>query len=359
MTFASFLPRRRVLVLCLASVLLHYLAIDWVGAHIGPPQAQASARAAIVAQLHPAQPLSAPAPPPPPPKQERRPRKPAPRPARIVTQAQLPALAEAALALAPAPDMQQAAELLQEIVPVAAAQLPEASPAPPGAARYKVDVPPSAELTLDVARTDPDGTAWYGVGNMSWKRGGNAYSLSVEAGLDMLITRLNLLVLTSEGSIGESGIAPLISTEKRRGRTLTATHFNQQEGRITFSASQRSYALLPGAQDKGTLPLQLAGIGRADPGQFGQDIEIMVGEDKDAAVFRFVVVGQEQIETGLGEVRAWHLTRPPLAGSYKSRLDVWLAPEHNWYPVRIRNTEANGAVTTQTVSKIVITDSGK
>jgi len=358
MTFAPFLPRRRVLVLCLASVLLHYVAIDWVGAHIGPAQAQAPAAATIVAQLRPAQPPSAPAPAPPPaPKKERSRHKAAPRSAQLVTQADMPALAEAALA-----DRQESAELLQEIVPVATAQPPEASPAEPaqaGAARYKVDVPPSAELTLDVVRTDPDGTAWYGVGTMSWKRGANAYSLSVEAGLDMLITRLNLLVLTSEGSIGESGIAPLISTEKRRGRALTATHFSQQDGRITFSASQRSYALLPGAQDKGTLPLQLAGIGRADPSQFGQDIEIMVGEDKDAAVFRFVVVGQEQIETGLGEVQAWHLTRPPLAGSYKSRLDVWLAPAHNWYPVRIRNTEANGAVTTQTVSKIVITDSGK
>jgi hypothetical protein len=37
---------------------------------------------------------------------------------------------------------------------------------------------------------------------------------------------------------------------------------------------------------------------------------------------------------------------------------VWLAPERGWYPVRIRNTEASGAVTTQTVNNIQITETG-
>lgn len=46
-------------------------------------------------------------------------------------------------------------------------------------------------------------------------------------------------------------------------------------------------------------------------------------------------------------------------GSYRSRLDVWLAPAKGWYPVQIRNTEANGAVTTQTVNNINLIDTGK
>ena len=31
----------------------------------------------------------------------------------------------------------------------------------------------------------------------------------------------------------------------------------------------------------------------------------------------------------------------------------------NWYPVQMRNTEASGALTTQTVSNITMTESGK
>ena len=63
---------------------------------------------------------------------------------------------------------------------------------------------------------------------------------------------------------------------------------------------------------------------------------------------------QEELETKLGKLMTWHLSRPPKPGSYNSRLEVWLAPEHDWYPVQIRNTEASGAVTTQTVTKIVL-----
>jgi hypothetical protein len=106
------------------------------------------------------------------------------------------------------------------------------------------------------------------------------------------------------------------------------------------------------------LPLQLAAIARGDPAQLSGDIEIQVGEDRDASVFRFVVLGQEQLDTRVGKLQTWHLSRPPKPGSYNSRLDIWLAPGRGWYPVQIRNTEASGAVTTQTVNNIVMTDTG-
>jgi len=46
------------------------------------------------------------------------------------------------------------------------------------------------------------------------------------------------------------------------------------------------------------------------------------------------------------------VTRPPRPGLYNSTLELWFAPAYHWYPVQIRNTEPNGAVTTQTASKI-------
>jgi hypothetical protein len=133
---------------------------------------------------------------------------------------------------------------------------------------------------------------------------------------------------------------------------MTATHFNRDNSAITFSASEKSYPLVPGAQDKATVPFQLAGIGRADVNQFSGHIDMMVGEDKDASMYRFELVGEDEIDTGVGRLVTWHLTRPPKPGTYSSRLDVWLAPSVGWYPVQIRNTEGNGAVTTQTVSSI-------
>ena len=236
----------------------------------------------------------------------------------------------------------------------------EAAPPPvPEPRRYKVDVPPPATVTMDVARVDADGTRWNGEAQLSWTFRDDSYRIDFEAGIRIVFTRVNLAVLTSEGALGATGFVPVKMTEKRRGRALTATHFDWSQDKITFSSAQKTVPLTAGAQDKASVPLQLAAIARGDQGQLSGDIDIQVGEDRDAVVFRFVVVGQEEIDTKLGKLQTVHLSRPPKEGSYRSRLDVWLAPGKGWYPVQIRNTEANGAVTTQTVNNIALTDTGK
>ncbi len=249
-------------------------------------------------------------------------------------------------------------------VPADAARLvqaPPASAAPtpvPEQRRYQVELPPPADITLDVARVDADGTRWNGEARLSWHRTGAAYRIDVEAGIRIVFARVNLLTLASEGTVGDEGFVPISMTEKRRGRAMTATHFNRKEGVLTFSASQARVALVPGTQDKASLPLQLAAIGRGDPRQMSGNIDILVGEDRDANVFSFTVAGQEQIDTRLGRLLTWHLVRPPKPGSYHSRLEVWLAPGYGWLPVQMRNVEASGAVTTQTASNIVMKEPG-
>jgi hypothetical protein len=368
--------RRRALVLGAAIVLLHWLALLWFGAQITAPRERWFDRqpATLVARLLAAEPA---APPPPTPvrKATPRPKHAAPPPPEPPADAQ----AEPAPATHASPDAAAPVDLASTDAVAAAAiasggpgagngpadapggpqPAPPAAPAAPEPRRYRVDLPPSADITLDVARLDADGTRWSGEALLSWKRNDERYRIEVEAGLRVVFARVNLVVLTSEGAVTEAGLAPLIMTEKRRGRALTATHFNRQgAGTITFSGSQNSYALAPGAQDKASLPLQLAAIARGDPAQLSGDIEIQVGEDRDASVFRFVVLGQEQLDTRVGKLQTWHLSRPPKPGSYNSRLDIWLAPGRGWYPVQIRNTEASGAVTTQTVNNIVMTDTG-
>ena len=248
------------------------------------------------------------------------------------------------------------------LTPAPAESVPTpAPPAPPvlEARRYKVDVPPPANILMDVARVDADGTRWSGEAQLAWTFRDDSYRIEFEAGIRVVFTRVNLAVLTSEGALAATGFAPVKMTEKRRGRALTATHFDWQHDKITFSSSQKTVPLVAGAQDKASVPLQLAAIARGDAAQLAGDIEIQVGEDREAVVFRFVVVGQEEIDTKLGKLQTVHLSRPPKEGSYRSRLDVWLAPGKGWYPVQLRNTEANGAVTTQTVNNIALNDTGK
>jgi hypothetical protein len=186
----------------------------------------------------------------------------------------------------------------------------------------------------------------------------HAYRMRYEAGIKIVFAHVNLAVLTSEGHLGDAGLAPVKMTEKRRGRSLTATHFDWPGKALSFSASQNRYALQPGAQDKATVPIQLAAIARGGAEQLSDDIDIFVGDEREGSMYSFKIVGPEEIDTPLGRLQTVRLTRPPKPGSYKSRLDIWLAPAHGWLPVQIRSSEANGAVTTQTAKHIAMTQPG-
>lgn len=216
--------------------------------------------------------------------------------------------------------------------------------------------PPSANYLLDVVRTEPNvANPYYGSGEIQWSHDDKTYTLRLEVGVDILFTRIRLYSVDSAGSIAETGVKPKMMTESRRGRSATATHFNYDVNTISFSASTATVPMTEGAQDRATVLMQLASIGNADPGQFqnGREITIQVAEDKEANPFQFIVQNRETIDTRLGHLDTWHIVRPPRAGFYTSRLDIWVAPELNWLPVQIRNTESNGAITTQTIRKII------
>ncbi|QJQ06824.1 DUF3108 domain-containing protein [Undibacterium piscinae] len=246
---------------------------------------------------------------------------------------------------APANSAESIAETTAEPVQAAA----------PAQAAYATAVPGSVELSMSLVRSDPNRNPMYGVGTINWEASGNKYRMSIEAGIDMLITSINLYKLSSEGSIGQFGIAPELSTEARRTRAQTATHFNYTDNTISFSSSTAIVPMSNGAQDKASVLMQLAAIGNADENQFktGTIISMQVAEDRDASLFVFEIGELEEITTKLGTIKAWHLIRAPRAGAYNSRLDIWLAPSLGWYPVQIMNTESSGIVTTQSVTKII------
>ncbi|MCE3261143.1 MAG: hypothetical protein K0R43_222 [Pseudoduganella sp.] len=352
---------RRILAVGVATVALHAAMIDWVSGRIGATDIERPATPAVItAALHAPPPPVAAAPAPKPAEAPRpRARKPKPAAPPVDAPVAAPATPEPAPVAEPEPEPAPP-PAVQSGAASAAAEVESAQPeavapqeVPAGTRRWKVELPPSARLELDVKRKDADGTNWSGSATIVWQQDGAAYKATQEVGISLLIARVNLLEVSSEGVIDDYGIAPAKFTEKRRNRSATNTHFNQQEQKITFSASERTVPLLSGAQDRATVLFQLAGIGRADVNQYGQDIEVLVGEDRKAEIYRFQLVGEEELETAMGKLVTWHIVRPPRPGSYNTRLDIWLAPSLDWYPVQIRNTEASGAITTQTVTRII------
>lgn len=216
--------------------------------------------------------------------------------------------------------------------------------------------PPSASYLLDVIRTEPKlANPYHGAGKILWHHDNKNYTMQIQLGVDVLFTTIDLYNMHSEGVIGETGLQPIKTTESRRTKDSTTTHFNYDTKSISFSADPTMIPLLDGAQDKITVLMQLASFGNANPAQFeaGKEFVIQVGEEKEAHLHQFLVLDKETIASPLGQLKTWHLVRPPRPGLYSSRIDVWLAPELNWLPVQIRNTEANGAVTTQTIRRII------
>jgi hypothetical protein len=361
MSIASFLStRRRMIAICALSALMHAAVIGWVGGQLGPREFAGDEPGPIVAVM-----LKAPAPPqapkpaaqPEPAAPPKTPRR-APRPApEAFAEPALETVAEAAL---PLPDLAPETLALPELAAAPEPQAepqPEPQPEPEAGQRYRVSLPPSSRLSFDVARKDAKGAEYHGASEMVWQPAGDSYRLSADIFLNVLITRVNVGRVSSEGALTEEGIVPRRMLEKRMGRAETATHFDPEGKRITFSRSERTVPLAPGAQDRASVPFQLAGIARADSAQLAAGVEIQVGSERDATRYSFVLAGEEEIDTPMGRLSTWRLVRAPRPGSYSGRLDLWLAPQHGWLPVQIRTTEANGAVTTQTI-RTIVTDTG-
>ncbi len=213
--------------------------------------------------------------------------------------------------------------------------------------RYRVRPPPSALLDYDVVRSAPGQAPRAGsAARIDWQSADNQYRMRIEGMPDQVGER----ALESEGGVNDAGIAPDKASEQRAGAGASQTRFDQQAGRIGFSDSRRSYVLNVGSQDQASLMMQLAGIGLSDARQMRGVIEIFVGAASDAGIVRFEVGAEESLQSALGALSAVHLVQQVEPG--QRRLELWLAPQQHWLPVRLRTTWPDGTVATQTVSRI-------
>lgn len=342
---------RRWIGLLLASLLLHFIFLGWIGGGISLPSQPNKAPATVIAQLHHVRPDLPPASVKPDPVRPKRRTKPV-RPIQPAPAAQQESAAPIFSESAPLPshqeisgiDLAQASEAFLAMESGASSEkVPASEPsntvAEPDLQIYKVSIPPSAVLKYDVEAVR-DGKMVYGSGKISWQSDGGNYIVDGEASI-LFFTLLNF---KSIGVIDEFGVAPVIYSEKRFRRPETNTHFHRERNTISFSASTVTYPRKGGEQDRASVVWQLTGIARGDGDKFRPDAEIdlFVAGVRDGAPWRVRVIGAEEVETGSGKVIAWHLVRTPKSGSYDQQLDIWLAPDREWYPVKLRFTEKNG-----------------
>lgn len=324
MRFPVFLARyRRLLMTCLASLLLHLLAIAWIDACLAPPTLMVGnpALALRLADAPPATPTA------------QTPDLPAPEVAAPDAAPAPPTDApdnDVALpAPAPAPESRPPTKE-GDVAPV---RMPDT---------YRVTPPPSGRIEYTVTRSAPGGApSDAGGASMAWRSDGNRYEVEIDGVMG---------TLSSQGRVDDAGIAPDRAL-RAVGTGKAATTFDRATGTIA-SPDGRADQLAPGSQDAASVLLQLAGIGLGDARQVRMELEFWVGGSGGAGVERYQVLGPERIETGLGPLDTVRLAR--IAENGAPRLELWLAPQHAWVPVQLRMTTADGMASTQTMASIAI-----
>ena len=144
----------------------------------------------------------------------------------------------------------------------------------------------------------------------------------------------------SRGSVTRDGLRPesfLMSRNRGRGLEEARAQFDWPDGTVTLgpATAQRRESLPAGAQDLVSFVYQLA----IDPPRPGR-LRLPVTNGTRLEIYELDVLPEESIETPLGTLRALPL-RQVRSGTEES-VEVWLATEYRYLPVRIRFFSRDG-----------------
>jgi hypothetical protein len=217
--------------------------------------------------------------------------------------------------------------------------------------KYKINLPPSADLSYAV-KAKQSGLSLDGDASVKWNVGGKKFLLVTELRSSLVG---KILEVKSDGAIDEYGLAPSSFTEKRFRKDPTTATFNRASKTISFSGSDTTYPIKGGEQDRNSAIWQLISVARGAPAKFkpGSEWKFFVIGQHDADPWTFRVVKQEKIKTPLGDVNAMHLLKVNQADAKGQQVDIWLAPSLEWYPVRLRYTDPDEDFIEQTLVNIV------
>lgn len=248
----------------------------------------------------------------------------------VPAQATQPDTAAAPQPASSAPQDEQLAKLTAP--PAAAAKAQAAThPAEP------VVLPPAVRL-LYAGKGEEKGYMKYNASaELAWLPEGARY----QAKLDITFLALRLRTWTSKGALTEAGLQPLRFGDKPRGAEVAA-HFQRDKGIISFSANSPDVPLQPGAQDKLSALLQLSALVAGAPQRYGAGTQIgfQAADAYRAELWTFTVGGLEALDLPGGGLSGLKLTKQPTQ-EFDQRIEVWLAPEQHYLPVRLRITEPN------------------
>lgn len=220
----------------------------------------------------------------------------------------------------------------------------------PASAKRPFELPPSADLHYEL-QARQRGFSLKGEAIVTWRASDGKYNIKAESKVPVLGT---ITDDRSSGAIDAWGLAPSEFVEKRMRKDPTTATFDRDAKSLSFSESKQVYRLKGGEQDRVSITWQLAAVARAAGDKFkaGSKWPFFVAGRRDAESWVFEVVRREKVRTGLGEVDAVLVSRQPVADKKEQSLEIWLAPQHEWYPVKLRYQEGEKEQIEQTLSTV-------
>ena len=340
----------------LGVLLLHLVALDWLGSAFSPWAVGKQPEPIYTELLKPTAPPRPPSPPqrkaaPKPTAKPRRsvaartePPAPAPTPAVVVASAHPPS----ASSPPPAPAPALASNLGDDV-----AWAPVSQPA--GGASGRASGPtaphraPAASSPASATTPSrPEAPAWppstrlnyaitgywrgdlHGSGALVWSVDGDHYEATLSG------SALIGFAYRSTGRIDGDWLAPSHYTERVFTREKSV-RFDRSDDTLHFSASPTVLPLPPHVQDSASLFLQIASRLSRHPADFhpGATLSYAVARPSGMTDWTFTVVGEDTVVTPIGALSCWHVVR---AATEPNQLgaQIWLAPQLQNLPVQIR-----------------------
>lgn len=227
--------------------------------------------------------------------------------------------------------------------PTAASTAPSAAPVD-----LSERMPTEGRLTYVVLRGEENTEV--GKTTYSWKVQDGRYQLEAiteTVGFVALFKTVRI-VYRSEGQLGAQGFQPQMYSMQRGSEAADRATFDWSAKMVTLQRGNQPQTVVPlpeYTQDFATFPFQMALL---SPPAGALDLRITNGRKLYALVLENL--GVESVDTELGQLRGLHLRQRQEGG--EDYVDIWLAVDYRYMPIKIRNTDRKRVQTEQVIRNV-------
>ena len=216
--------------------------------------------------------------------------------------------------------------------------------------------PPAANIDPKALPVPASGEAQYklrmgvvsGELTLSWKFADGHYRLDSVAQGSGLFAVAGKFIQASEGDIAATGLRPVTFSMERRGKKDIAV-FNWSDNSVRFSGKNGEHTepAAPGTQDMLSLLFQLAFVP-----PLGDDLTMIVTNGRKFERYAFERAGMEVVDLEGGKFNTLKISKQRKGD--EDGVEVWLALEHHYLPVKIRFTDKKGSVVEQSLMSLKV-----